>query len=291
MKKNKIVVLILSLIAFIVAPNGALDKNIKPNNIIKVKKIKNKNPYPFLRIKKRDLATKEVEKKQNTSLKEDTETENEQKEQWQIGYCSDCVNVRVNPDVNSEILQTFDFNTPIKYTYYNEEWVKIDYNNSFYYISKQFITTNSYDFVDYSIPYTSGFKSYMPYTSITSKTSLQYKTQYEYAYTGKFGIRQVNSRFCVAIGTAFGADVGTYIDLILENNEIIPAIVADIKANKDTDSSNIITVHNNCVSEFVVDNNCLNKNISIMGDVSGAKPEWNSRVATIRIYSKNIFVN
>ena len=59
----------------------------------------------------------------------------------------------------------------------------------------------------------SGFKCYTRYTAITRKSSLQYKIQKEYAYTGDFGIRMVDGRFCIAVGTAvtseppFGLDV------------------------------------------------------------------------------------
>lgn len=129
----------------------------------------------------------------------------------------------------------------------------------------------------------------MSYTAISDISSLQYYLQQNYAYTGEFGIRQVNNRFCVAIGTAFHASIGTYFDLILENKVSIPCIVADIKADKDTCADNIITATNGCVSEFVVNMNTLEYKAKKNGDISSCCEEWNSPVNMIRIYDKNIF--
>ena len=145
------------------------------------------------------------------------------------------------------------------------------------------------NYQEHSIPSNRGFKSYMSYKSITSKSSPQYKLQNQFAYTGQYGIRQVDGRFCVAIGTFTSARVGTYIDLVLENGTIIPCIVSDFKANIHTDSSNIITVHNGCVSEFLVDKNSLHATSKKMGDVSYCEDGWKSPVKSIRVYDKNVF--
>lgn len=147
----------------------------------------------------------------------------------------------------------------------------------------------SINYKDYSVPMNKGFKSFMSYKSITSKLSRQYKLQSDYAYTGDYGIRQVEGRFCIAIGTFSDATVGTYVDLILENQSIIPCIVGDFKANKHTDSNNMITQHNGCVSEFIVDKNSLYKTAKQMGDISYCQPDWKSEVKVIRVYETNIF--
>lgn len=146
-------------------------------------------------------------------------------------------------------------------------------------------------FKDYSIPKTSGFKSYMPYTAITLKSSRQYKLQQQYATTGNYGIRMVNDRYCVAIGTFTNSPIGTYIDLILENDTSIPCIIGDFKADKDTDSNNIITMHNGCATEFIVNSSSLDKMAKRMGDISYCRDEWRSPVKTIRVYEKNVFKN
>ena len=127
----------------------------------------------------------------------------------------------------------------------------------------------------------------MSYKAITSKSSPQYKLQ-SIAYTGEHGIRQVNERFCVAIGTFTGASVGTYVDLILENETVIPCIISDFKANAHTDLNNQITSHNGCVSEFLVSEN-LDIRAKQMGDISYCKEEWKSPVKIIKVYEKNVF--
>ena len=147
---------------------------------------------------------------------------------------------------------------------------------------------------EYQVSPNGGFKSYMPYTTITSESSPQYILQNQYAYTGEFGIRKVEDRFCIAIGRFSNARVGTYVDLILENEIVIPCIVGDFKANVHTDSSNMVTGHNGCVSEFVVEKERLpyvvrNNDNTGSGNMSHCKEEWKSPVKIIKVYEKNIF--
>lgn len=132
-----------------------------------------------------------------------------------------------------------------------------------------------------------GFKSYMPYNCITDSASNQYALQ-NIAYTGDYGIRMVDGRYCVAIGTALSADVGTYIDIVLENETIIPCIVGDIKDNKHTLQDNLTTAANGCVSEFIVDNNNLIYNIRSSGNISSANQLWNSPVNKFIVYDYNV---
>ena len=205
-----------------------------------------------------------------------------------IGYLTSNINVRSEPSTDSEILEVYPFNEKIQYQKYNDEWVEIQYKSGIAYIFSEYISDEQLDYTEYIAPITSGFKSYMPYTTITSKSSPQYKLQ-QIAYTGTYGIRQYDNRYCVAIGTAFNADVGTYFDLILANGTVIPCIVADIKADRHTDSNNMITIANGCLTEFIVDSSALNKNAKRMGDISYCNEDWDSRVEKIRVYDKNVF--
>lgn len=205
-------------------------------------------------------------------------------------YTTANLNIRKEPDVNSEILDIIPFNSEILISNFDDEWVKIyflDENNSFAYVNKTYISNDICEYKDYKIS-SKGFKSFMQHASIKDKSSLQYKLQNEFAYTGDYGIRQVNSRYCIAIGTAFGANIGTYVDLFLENGTMIPCIVADIKSNKDTYDDNITTIQNGCVSEFVVELDLLHNHAKRDGDISSCCEEWNSPVNMIRIYDKNI---
>lgn len=90
-------------------------------------------------------------------------------------------------------------------------------------------------------------------------------------------------------GTFSNATVGTYIDLILENGTVIPCVVGDFKADIHTDSTNIVTNHNGCVSEFLIDNPVLHTTTKKIGDISYCKEEWKSPVKIIKVYEKNVF--
>ncbi len=139
-----------------------------------------------------------------------------------------------------------------------------------------------------SIPSYSGFKSFESYKAISDNSSAQARLQ-SYCYTSKLGIRAINDRYLVAVGTGVGAEVGRYINLVLENSTKITCIVGDIKDNSHTDANNLITVHSNCASEFIVDINALETYVQNQGDISYARPEWNSPVTYIEVLNNNIF--
>lgn len=145
------------------------------------------------------------------------------------------------------------------------------------------------NYMTYAIPENRGFKSYMDYRAITNKSSQQFQLQKLYANTGDYGIRVVEDRYCIAVGTHFSASIGQYLDLILENGTVIPCVLADVKADIHTDSNNIVTLHNGCVSEFVVDTSSLHNTAKRMGDVSYCCEEWNSPVVEIVVYEQNVF--
>lgn len=207
-----------------------------------------------------------------------------------LAYTTANVNIRNEPNTKSKILNIIPFNSEISISDFDDEWAKIYFlgeNKTIAYINKAYLSNDICKYKDYKIS-SEGFKSFMQYTSIKDKSSLQYKLQNEFAYTGNYGIRQVNSRYCIAIGTAFSANVGTYVDLFLENGIMIPCIVADIKSDKDTSDDNITTIQNGCVSEFVVELDLLNNHAKRDGDISSCCEEWNSPVNMIRVYDKNI---
>lgn len=154
-----------------------------------------------------------------------------------------------------------------------------------------YTTYHDFEYTEYMAPENSGFKSFMDYRSITDEESQQYKLQHWYnTQTDKYGIRVIDNRYCVAIGSYFSSDIGQYFDIVLENGVVIPCILADIKADVHTDNNNIITKHNGCMSEFVVDENKLSDTVKLHGDMSYCNENWNSPVACIRIYDyRNLF--
>ena len=134
------------------------------------------------------------------------------------------------------------------------------------------------------IPNHSGMKTWMPHHLFAKRTN-QYVLQ-QYANTDKYGFRYINERYIVAVGTGANVDVGQYIDIVLENGEIIPAIIGDIKADNDTDDSNLTTVHSGCVCEFIVEKKALQSNIKRSGDVSTFTETWDYPIVEFIVYEQ-----
>lgn len=204
------------------------------------------------------------------------------------GWISGEINVRESPNIESKILGMLNFNHNITYKIHDEQWAIISYNDKQAYISRRYILDKENESTEYAIPENSGFKSFMSYKAITNKKSPQYKLQNEYATTGEYGIRTVNGRYCIAIGTHFKTSIGDYVDLILENGTVLPCIVADKKSSKHTEDNNIVTKHNGCVAEFIIDKEELNKAAKRDGDMSSCNESWDSQVFTMKIYQKNV---
>ena len=200
------------------------------------------------------------------------------------GYVISIVNVREQPNTDCNILGQLYFNEIVSYIYYNEDWVQILYKDTIAYVSSDYISNEKRDYQLYDVPL-NNFKSYMPYNYFNSNSN-QYLLQ-QSAYIGNYGIRQVDDRYCIAMGNGFNVEVGDYVDLILENGIIIPCIIGDIKDDSHTDDSNMITVVNGCISEFIVDINSLNNKVLAYGDMSYICNEWQSSIVAIKVYNKN----
>ena len=56
------------------------------------------------------------------------------------GWTNAKVNVRTEPNTDSEILTTFKYNTVVEYTNVNEEWAKIKYEDDFAYLNNKYIS-------------------------------------------------------------------------------------------------------------------------------------------------------
>lgn len=142
--------------------------------------------------------------------------------------------------------------------------------------------------VSYNIPDYPGMKKWMSY-KLFSKSSKQAALQ-QLAYTDEYGCRLVDQRYCVALGTHYGAEIGQYFDLVLENGAVIPCVLSDVKADQHTDSQNIFsnTTKNLCASEFVVDPDTLKYECKTSGDMSKLYTEWESPVDTVIKYDTNI---
>ena len=111
------------------------------------------------------------------------------------------------------------------------------------------------------------FKSYMPYTAITNRSSKQYKLQQQ-ATTDKDGLRCIDSKPMVAVGTGWGVKVGDTVLIKCDNGNSFEAVIGDIKANAHTGSDNKTTVSNGCRCEFIVDMSSLNSTVKSRGNVA-----------------------
>lgn len=196
-------------------------------------------------------------------------------------YITDRVNVREQPSIQSESINIMNYGDRFYgvaydgWTYFNQlgGYIKSDYLSET--IEEETLTITS-----------RGFKSFMDYTSISRDTSQGWLQSIA---STEEGFRMIDGRYCIAVGTGLNATLGQYIDLVLDNGEVIHAIVAEMKSDKDTNEDNITTTHNGCVSEFLVDTSELSSEVRKAGDVSKARNGWNSPVTEIRVYNKTVF--
>ena len=111
------------------------------------------------------------------------------------------------------------------------------------------------------------FKSYMSYKAITSRSSKQWQLQ-QYAYTDGNGIRCIDGRPMVAVGTGWGLVVGDTALVTCANGNSFEVVIGDIKADVHTLSDNKTGAANGCRCEFIVDSSVLNNNVKVMGNVA-----------------------
>lgn len=134
-----------------------------------------------------------------------------------------------------------------------------------------------------AVPSNNSFKAYMSYTAITNTSSPQYKLQQQ-AYTGNYGIRMVDDRYCIAVGSYYTTTIGTKIDVIMENGHVIKCIVGDCKADAHTDSTHRANP-NGCVVEFIVDMSALDSTCRRMGDMSYVSSlGLDGEISALRVY-------
>lgn len=196
------------------------------------------------------------------------------------------VNIRKQPSTESKVIGHVSFNNKILVSKsHDNDWYVVSYKDSIGYINKKYVSKQKCDYKSFDVPYAKK-KTWMSYTTITSKNTRQYKMQHSIAYTGKYGIRMVDDRYCVALGSHFGCKIGQYFDLVLANGTVISCVMGDAKKDINTDAANIITVDSNCLSEFIVDRPLLKYEAVRDGDVSSCCEEWKSHVVKIRIYKK-----
>lgn len=141
-------------------------------------------------------------------------------------------------------------------------------------------TANKY--MIYGTPSNNSFKSYMSYKAVSS-SSAQGKLQARATTDKKTGIRKVDGRYCVALGSYYCKKIGTKFDLVMSNGSVVKCILADQKANADTDSKNQKTPDGS-IAEFLVDMNRIPHKAKIMGNMSYATKSLRGNINKIRVY-------
>lgn len=139
------------------------------------------------------------------------------------------------------------------------------------YIIKEIDKPRSDDYIPMEVPnIDSSFKAYMDYRTITNKNSEQYKLQ-ELATTDDNGLRTINGKYLVALGTYYSDGCGEEFDVLLDSGKTIRVITGDIKQDIHTDDKNMMTkvTDTKCnILEFIVDTRMLDEKALRLGDVS-----------------------
>ena len=88
------------------------------------------------------------------------------------------------------------------------------------------------------------------------------------AATDENGLRKIDDYYCVAMGTHYGK-VGDKLYIETDEGACWKVILADIKSDKHTDSTNSYTLSNGCMMEFIVDTRQMPGPIKRSGTVNG----------------------
>lgn len=111
----------------------------------------------------------------------------------------------------------------------------------------------------------SDFKSWMPYTAITDRSSPQYELTRK-AKADENGLLKIDNYYCVALGSAYGK-VGDKFKITLDTNKSFDVIKADQKADIHTIGDNKTSLDGSQI-EFIVDKSKLNQDVKKHGNVS-----------------------
>ena len=203
---------------------------------------------------------------------------------YETGYMIQDVPVYETPDTSAAVVGISSINSRVYYCHDCEEgWNRLA-NGGYIQAGNISDTYNEDIVVSYDIPANTGKKSWMGcnlFGAGTRQAALQ-----QMAMTDENGLRTVNGRYCVAIGSHFGTSIGQCFDLILMDGTRIPCVMGDQKADCHTDAQNIFT-GNGCCSEFIVEQSALNPAAKQSGSVSSING-WNSPVMKILVYDINI---
>jgi hypothetical protein len=202
-----------------------------------------------------------------------------------VVYAKDLTYVFGTKDNETDIVGSYLFDGAILVESQDGDYYTVSHDGQTAYVKVSDVTNTPHESITKVVSKENHLKSYMGYTYFGNKTK-QYQLQ-QMAQNDMKGLRTVNGRYCVALGTYFTDQIGQYFDIVLSNGVVIHCVLGDIKANIHTDASNVYTLSNGCLSEFIVDENALDKKAKDMGDVSYAYELWDSSIEEIIIYDYN----
>ena len=126
----------------------------------------------------------------------------------------------------------------------------------------------------------SSFKTWMSYKAVTDKTSPQYKLINTYGRVDNEGFMRYSSEkelgidqdyYMIALGSYYGTTIGTKYRITLVTGEVFYGVLADCKADRDTNKTNQYA-GNNDVVEFIVDTKKLNSKVRYHGNANVYAP-------------------
>lgn len=114
-------------------------------------------------------------------------------------------------------------------------------------------------------------KTWMSYTAVTNRSSAQWKLlRGSSAYTDTTtGLRMVDERYCIAVGSFYCRTIGTKVNLVMENGSIVECIVGDQKADRHTDPTNRYQAQDGSVVEMIVDRSVFRGTDQYPAELSG----------------------
>lgn len=162
----------------------------------------------------------------------------------------------------------------------NEDNSNLDSNSDENDISDIYLS----NYESYDTPDNCHFKSFMDYRTITDKTSKQFNMQDNEAYTDTdTGLRIVDERYCIAVGSYYTKTVGEKIDVVLENGTIIPCIFAEAKSDEHTDKLTHRQNPNGSIIEFIVDIPFLDNSVVHSGNIESVDDYFKGEIIEIRV--------
>ena len=137
--------------------------------------------------------------------------------------------------------------------------------------------------IEKDVPPNNSFKSYMDADISTSRNTDQYKLKAKYIIDEQTGIWTVDERYCIAVGSYYTQSIGTYIDVVMENGNVLHCILGECKRNCDTDYTNRQN-NNGSVVEFIVNTSSTPSMVRKMGNCSYACEEMKGEIKSIIVY-------